>query len=123
MSFTSTSTTVMVEDFRVEAFVGQHAPEREQLQVVSVSIICTLINPAVINDELENSFDYVPIVEEVKALAVSRKRRLIETFAEEIAKACFAYPHVKSAVVSIRKPHKLPSVAAVGIERTFERRS
>lgn len=122
MSFTSTHTTVLVEDLRLEAFVGQHAPEREQTQVVSVGITCTLIDPDVKDDDLDTSFDYVPIVEEVKALALSRKRRLIETLAEEIAEACFANVRVATVVVSVRKPHKLPAVAAVGIERTFERR-
>lgn len=122
MSFHSTHTTVHVDDLRLEAFVGQHAPERDQLQVVSISITCALENPNVPGDELENSFDYVPIVEEAKRLAVNKKRRLIETFAEEIASVCFTSARVKTVVVSVRKPHKLPAVTAVGIERTFERR-
>jgi dihydroneopterin aldolase len=121
MSFTSTNTTVHIENLQVEAYVGQHAPEREQLQVVCISITCTLANPDVLNDQLNNSFDYVPVVGEVRALAIQRKRRLIETFAEEIADCCFSCPLVETVIVSVRKPHKLPGVGAVGTTRTFIR--
>lgn len=122
MSFHSTHTTVLVEDLQIEVFVGHHAPERSQVQVISLSISCELKNPEVAHDDLEQSFDYVRLVANVKALALSRARRLIETLAEEVAETCFACPRVKRAVVSIRKPHKLPAVEAVGVTRTFERK-
>ena len=121
MPIHSTHTTVRVDDLRIEAFVGQGAPERSQPQVVSISIASTLADPAVRNDDLAESFDYVPIISHIKELALARPRKLIETFAEEIAEACLANARVKTVVVSVRKPHKLPAVAAVGIERTFER--
>ena len=121
MSIHSTRTTVHVDDLRIEAFVGQGAPERSQPQVVSISIVSTLTDPEVRNDNLEESFDYVPIVNQIKELALARSRKLIETLAEEIAEIVLANVRVKSVIVSVRKPHKLPAVAAVGIERTFER--
>ncbi len=121
MPIRSTQTTVHIEDLRIEAYVGHGAPERSQPQVVSITIAATLGNPVVPNDELGESFDYVPIVREIKELAMARPRKLIETFAEEIAEVCLANARVQSVVVSVRKPHKLPAVAAVGVERTFER--
>lgn len=123
MPLRSTSTVVHVEDLHLEAYVGLHAPEREQLQTVAVDVSCTLEEPRVMDDDLAQSVDYIPIVEKVKALALTRKRRLIETFAEEIAEACFENARVKSVVVSVRKPYKLPGTRSVGITRTFEKGS
>ena len=114
-------TTILVEDLEIEAYVGQHAPEREQLQTVVISIACSLKDPIVSADAIENTFDYLPIVTEVKALAVAGKRRLIETLAEEIALLCLNSSKAESVVVSIRKPNKLPGVKAVGITRTFKK--
>lgn len=121
MSFRSTQTLVLVEDLRVEAFVGQDAPEREQTQPVSISITCTLENSEVTGDDLRNTFDYIPLLDEIREFATSRERRLIETLAEEVAAACFACEHVKTVTVSVKKPNKFPGVLAVGTERTFER--
>lgn len=121
MSFHPTQTRVFVEDLKIEAYVGHLAPERDQLQTVSIDISCIIQNPEVPDDELLNTFDYIPLVEEIRGIALSRKRRLIETFAEEIAELCFVHAHVQNVVVSIRKPNKLPGVAAVGTQRTFER--
>lgn len=122
MSIFSTHTVVLIEDFHLETFIGELEPERNQPQVVSVSIACSLRKPDVPDDNLANSFDYVPIVEEVRTRAVRHKRRLIETFAEEIAEICFANSLVKATTVSVRKPHKFPAISAVGTQRTFERR-
>lgn len=121
MTIHSTNTTVLVEDFRLKALVGQHTSERDHPQTVSVNITCSLLNPEVAGDDLGNTFDYVPIVENVKALAMNRSRALIETFAEEIAEACFSNTRVERTTISVRKMNKLPAVAAVGTIRTFER--
>lgn len=121
LAFRATETTVFVEGFRVDALVGHLAPERRVLQPIDISISCTLSDPAVPNESLARSFDYVPILDRVRALAIKRPRRLIETFAEEIAAECFACARVRTVVVSVRKPNKFPGVDAVGVTRTFER--
>lgn len=118
-----TQTTIHIEDLRLDAYVGLHAPERDQLQAIAIDITCTIADAAVPEDDLERTVDYVPIIEEVRKLASAHKRCLIETLAEEIAAVCFGNARAKSVLVSVRKPHKLPAVAAVGITRTFERGS
>ena len=120
--FSSTHTCIEVKDLRIEAYVGLHGDERDHPQTVSISIECTLEHPEVPGDDLSHSCDYIPIMEEVRVLALSKRRRLIETFAEEIAGICFQNTNVKSVLVSVQKPHKFPSVEAVGTTRTFERR-
>lgn len=119
--FSPTATIVLVEGFRVDALVGHLAPERRTLQPIDLDIACTLGDPDVPNEQLGRSFDYVPILDRIRELAVSRPRRLIETLAEEIAAECFTCSRVSSVVVSVRKPNKFPGVAAVGVTRSFER--
>ncbi|HEX8591429.1 MAG TPA: dihydroneopterin aldolase [Candidatus Paceibacterota bacterium] len=114
-------TQVRVEDLHLEAYVGLYAPERDQLQTIAIDIVCELENPEVLDEDLANSVDYVPLVEEVKGLTKSQRRHLIETLAEEIAQVCLRKERTKTVLVSIRKPHKLPGVKAVGITRLFER--
>ena len=121
-SFSSTSTTVLVEGLHVSALVGYTSEERARPQTVIVDIVCEL-NTNEFGDELARTFDYVPIVEQVRLLALVRERALIETFAEEIATACFSHAAVERARVSVRKPHKLMGCVAVGVERIFVRKT
>lgn len=117
-----TETRILVEDLHIEAYVGLHAPERDQPQTVAIDIICMLTEPEVRREELQTSVDYVPIVKEVRELALSKKRRLLETLAEEIAEICLRDTNTGSVVVSVRKPGKLPGVKkAVGTTRSFRK--
>ena len=116
------STEVFVEGFRVATYIGLHDPEMLSLQPIVIELRCTLQNPEITNDDIEQTFTYVPILEQVRILATQKKRRLIETFAKEIAEVCFADPKVVRVVVSVRKPDKFPAVDAVGTTRTFERK-
>lgn len=121
MGMHAAETNVLVEELLVEAYVGLHAPERDQLQPIAIDITCTLTEPHISGDDLSLTFDYVPVVEQVRKLAIGQKRRLIETLAEEIAALCLADSRVRSVVVSVRKPHKFSDVRAVGVTRTFQR--
>jgi 7,8-dihydroneopterin aldolase/epimerase/oxygenase len=122
IGFTCANTTVFVSKLQIPAYVGLHAPERDALQMVEIDITCTLKNANAEGDDLSQSVDYVPAVEAVRALALQKRRRLIETLAEEIAVECFMQENTKSCEVSIRKPHKLPGTSSVGITRTFTRK-
>ncbi len=117
-SFAAKSTAVLVEGLHVSALVGYSSDERARPQIVVVDIACELSTNE-FGDKLARTFDYVPIVERVRALALAHERALIETLAEEIASACFSHEAVTCARVSVRKPHKLSGCAAVGVDRTF----
>ena len=122
MQFTSTGTTVFIENLELRCRVGKHAPERKTLQTVIVDVACEVSPAAISSDFMRASVDYVPIVSGIKALGdESKSRKLIETLAEEIAKICFQDPKVSKATITIRKPKKLPGVEAVGVTRTFTR--
>ena len=116
------NTTVHLEGLEVRAFVGLHAPERNRPQIVVVDIDCTLEKPEVKSDDLLQSADYGPIAEKVRALALVRSRRLIETLAEEIAQVCLENSRVRECRIRVRKPRKLSGCEFVGITRTFFRK-
>lgn len=117
-----TETKVIVEDLRLEAYVGLDDPEMNALQTIAIDITCMLAEPAVPREDITGTVDYVPVVERIRALATERKRRLIETFAEEVAEICLEDPNAGTVVVSIRKPNKFPGIQAVGVTRTFTRK-
>lgn len=115
-------TVVFVEGLALSCYVGVPDEERNTPQTVLIDIACTARSPRVEGDEIDATVDYAPIVRKVRALGVStRKRKLIETLAEEIAAICFEDSRVAIAEVTIRKPRKLPDCDAVGVRRTFER--
>ncbi len=115
----ATETIVRVEGLLVEAYVGLHDPEMDTLQPIVIDVHATLLNPSVGNDDIQNTFDYHPVTDEIRALATQQKRRLIETFAEEIAGLCFTRQGVQAVTVTVRKPRKFPQIDAVGVTRTF----
>ena len=117
----SISTQILIEGLLVPTWIGHRQPERNEQQNILVNITCELRFPSVPSEKLAGSVDYGPIVNTIKTIAGERKRRLIETFAEEIAEICFENTNVLRATISVRKPHKLPQVAAVGCTRIFER--
>ncbi|MDB5244456.1 MAG: folB [Parcubacteria group bacterium] len=120
--FLSTTTCVEIEGLRVLAFVGHQDPEMSMVQTVLIDIRCTLDDPEVRGDELSQSADYVPITRAIRTIAKGKKRRLIETLAEECAIACFANERVRECRIRIRKPHKLPDCDSVGTIRVFKRK-
>lgn len=117
-----TSTSVHIEGLMVSAYVGWGTEERSRTQKVRIDIVLELNEVDTFDNRLDSTVDYVPIAEAVRLLATTKRRRLIETLAEEIADACFRNPKTQRAAVSIRKPQKLPSTDAVGITRTFIRK-
>lgn len=112
-------TWVYVERLDLLAYVGIGAKERRMPQRVVIDLCCQVDLGA--QDELSATFDYAPVVKEVKSLCLENDRKLIETLAQEIARACFADARVTKVRVSVAKPRKLPGCDAVGTTRTFRR--
>ena len=58
---------------------------------------------------------YEDIVKSIKVLAADGHYNLVETFAEKIIEACFAYAAVSAVKVSVEKPDIFDDVAGVGV--------
>ena len=113
--------SILVRDLRVEVLIGIHKRERHVAQVVSIDLDIGLPGTTVFaTDKVADTIDYEQVALRIKALAGTGHFRLVETFAERIAKLLiddFKAPWVK---VSAAKIGILPNAKSVGV--AIERR-
>jgi dihydroneopterin aldolase len=111
---------VLVRGLRVEAEVGVHAHEhgRRQPLVVDVELDVT----AAAGDHLGDVVNYEIIAAKAETIAALGHLKLIETFAERLARACLEDSRVSRARVRVEKPEALaPRAAAGGAELILTR--
>ena len=113
--------SILVRDLRVEVLIGIHKRERYVPQSVSVDLDIGIPGASVFaSDKVADTIDYEQVALKIKALAGSGHFKLVETFADRIAKLLiedFKAPWVK---VSAAKIGILPNAKFVGV--SIERR-
>jgi dihydroneopterin aldolase len=101
---------IIVPEIPLRARVGVTAEERAAEQEIFVDVEVGLdLRPAGTSDDLGLSVDYEAVCEAVEAVARSRPFRLIETIAEECARALLTGFAVAEVRVRVRKPGALRS--------------
>ena len=107
---------IVIRDLRVEALIGIHKRERHLLQTVSIDLEIGLPGPDVFeSDQVRDTIDYEQVALKIRELAASGQFRLVETFAERIARLLigdFGAPWVK---VSAAKLGILANARFVGV--------
>lgn len=95
---------IIVSQLSISTFIGATDEEQKRPQRLKVSFI---MEPkrglGGLNDELANTVDYDQACRSVKALAITRKRRLIETLAEDIATHLLREYPLGAVEVELRK--------------------
>ena len=113
--------SILVRDLRVEVLIGIHKRERHVAQVVSIDLDIGLPGETVFaSDRVADTIDYEQVALKIKVLAGSGHFKLVETFADRIAKLLtddFKAPWVR---VSAAKIGILPNAKFVGV--SIERR-
>ena len=108
--------SILIRDLRVEVLIGIHKRERHVPQTVSIDLDIGLPGEAVFaSDRVADTIDYEQAALGIKALAASGHFRLVETFADRIAKLItgdFKAPWVR---VSAAKIGILPNAKFVGV--------
>ena len=108
--------SILIRDLRVEVLIGIHKRERHVPQTVSIDLDIGLPNEAVFaSDRVADTIDYEQVSLRIKALGASGHFRLVETFADRIAKLLtddFKAPWVR---VSAAKIGILPNAKFVGV--------
>ena len=108
--------TILVRDLRVEVLIGIHKRERHIAQVVSIDLDIGIPGTTVFaTDKVADTIDYERVALRIKELAGTGHFRLVETFAERIARLLlddFRAPWVK---VSAAKIGILPNAKFVGV--------
>ena len=111
---------IVIRDLRVEALIGIHRRERHAMQTLSIELEIGLPSETVFaSDKFSDTIDYEQVALRIRALAASGHFRLVETFAERIARLLiddFGAPRVK---VSVAKMGILANARYVGV--TLER--
>jgi dihydroneopterin aldolase len=113
--------SILLRDLRIEVLIGIHKRELHVAQVVSIDLDIGLPGTTVFaTDKVADTIDYEQVALRIKALAGTGHFRLVETFAERIARLLiddFKAPWVK---VSAAKIGILPNAKFVGV--SIERR-
>ena len=108
--------TIVIRDLRVEVLIGIHKRERFVAQTVSIDLDIGIPGPRVFaSDKVADTIDYEQVALKIKALGASQHFRLVETFADRIAKLVtgeFKAPWVK---VTASKIGILPNAKFVGV--------
>jgi dihydroneopterin aldolase len=107
---------ILIRDLRVEALIGIHKRERHLLQTVSLDLEIGRPGQDVFeSDQVCDTIDYEQVALKIRELAASGQFRLVETFAERIARLLigdFGAPWVK---VSAAKLGILANARFVGV--------
>jgi dihydroneopterin aldolase len=108
--------SILVRDLRVDVLIGIHKRERYVAQTVSIDLEIGIPGTTVFRtDKIADTVDYEQVALRIKALAASGHFRLVETFADRIAKLVtedFKAPWVK---VTASKIGILPNAKFVGV--------
>jgi dihydroneopterin aldolase len=108
---------VLVEDLRLQLFIGVHESEKRARQEVSVTVHMFVADAGPSrSDDLADHVSYATIVEALKGRAASvRHVNLVETLAEEVADLAFADARVNRVIVDVRKTRIIPEARSVGV--------
>ena len=108
--------SILVRDLRVEVLIGIYKRERYHAQTVSIDLDIGIPGTTVFaSDKVADTIDYAHVALKIKELAGTGHFRLVETFADRIAKLLiedFKAPWVK---VSAAKIGILPNAKFVGV--------
>lgn len=114
--------TSFIRDLAVRCRIGCEAAERMATQPLIVNLVCeTDLSAAAASDDRKDCIDYVELHRIVLAAAEKSRWRLLESLAHAIAREALELPRALAVTVDIRKPHKLPGCAAVGIALTLRK--
>ena len=108
--------TILIRDLRVEVLIGIHKRERHVAQVVSIDLDIGIPGTTVFaSDKVADTIDYEQVAIRIKALAGTGHFRLVETFAERIAKLLIDDLNAPWVKVSAAKVGILPNAKFVGV--------
>jgi dihydroneopterin aldolase len=114
------SLKVFVRGARIEAEVGVYAHEHGRKQPLMIDVELDVApHPA---QHIADTVNYESVITKAEALAASGHFKLIEAFAERLARACLEDPLVLRARVRLEKPEALaPAAEAAGVEIVLAR--
>ena len=106
-----TALKVFVRELSIDAEVGVNPDEYGRCQPLLIDVELDVIPPASC-EHIADTVNYETVVLAARALAAEGHCKLIEAFAERLARACLQDPRVTAARIRIQKPQALAPDAA-----------
>jgi dihydroneopterin aldolase len=101
--------SITLSGLKITSWVGVPAEERAHPQSLELTVEMTPIRGLTgLGDSIDHTIDYAIVASQIQEAALSQKRRLIETLAEDIADLLLASHPLERATVELRKfilPH------------------
>ena len=111
---------IFVRAMRIDAEIGIHDHEYGRTQPLIVDVEMTIAADGFEN--IHDTVNYEGILAKARAVAAAGHLKLVETYAEELAKACMEDPRARQVRVRVEKPEALaPHAQAAGVELVVER--
>jgi len=113
---------ILIEGLTLPAFIGMFAHEYDAPQPIrfDVTIDIAPLKPADEHDT-DNIVRYDHIVADIKEILAAGHIDLVETLAEDIAKACLSYNRAQQVCLTVAKPAAFEEAEAVGVRITRRR--
>lgn len=110
---------ILIESLTLPAFIGMFAHEYDAPQPIRFDVIVD-IAPLTASDDhdTDNIVRYDHIVADIKEILAAGHIDLVETLAEDIAKACLSYNRAQQVCVTVAKPAAFDEADAVGVRIT-----
>ena len=109
------SLKVFVREARIEAEIGVYAHEHGRRQPLIIDVELDIAPQPV--EHITGTVNSAGVVAKARALAAGGHFKLVEAFAEQLARACLEDPLVLRSLVRVEKPEALaPVAAAAGVE-------
>jgi dihydroneopterin aldolase len=112
--------SLFLEDFRIHCIIGDLPYEREQPQdiLLNMEIFCDT-RLAAKTDNLDDTVNYVAVMDAVRAALIDAKCKMIERAAQLAIDTTFAQDErILAVTVTLRKPHALnQAIAGIRIHR------
>lgn len=116
-----TNDAIIIRGLELPVCIGVPDAERSAWQVITADVTLTLQRGFdSMPDHLPETVDYEAVANQIKALAATRPRKLLETLASEIVSALLVHPAISSVEVELRK-RILPGVDHVAVKMKRER--
>ena len=109
--------SIFVRDLRIDAEIGVYDHEHGRTQPLLLEVELELATSGF--EHIADTINYETIGQIALAVAATGHIKLVEHFADQMARACLADPRVTSVRVRVEKPEALaPAVAGVEIRLT-----
>ena len=113
---------ILIEGLVLQAFIGVFAHEYDAPQPIRFDVTVDIAPLSQSDDhDTGNIVRYDHIVENIKKILARGHIDLVETLAEDVAKACLSYDRAQQVCVTVAKPAAFEEADAVGVRITRRR--